>query len=72
MHEADLASIRRRSVFDLWPCPTCSTCTVAAQDRQALIQELDRVRDLWEQCRYSCFDKTVLKREPGAADTLGL
>ena len=35
-------------------------------DRHALVQELDRVRDLWEQCRNNCFDKTVLLDDPGS------
>lgn len=38
---------------------------MAGVDRRALLQELDRVRDLWQQCRANCFDPTVVEREPG-------
>lgn len=38
---------------------------MAGVDRRALLRELDRVRDLWQQCRANCFDPTVVEREPG-------
>ena len=46
--------------------------TWAERDRCALVQEHDRVRDLWERCRDNCFDKTILETREEPGDTLGL
>jgi hypothetical protein len=56
MSPEELVAIHRRDSKIEYPT------TAAERDRRALLQELDRVRDLWEQCRNNCFDKTVLTR----------
>ena len=56
MSPEELVAIHRRDTRTEHPA------TMAERDRHALLSELDRVRDLWDQCRDNCFDKTILTR----------
>lgn len=53
MSPEELMAIRRRVAKTEYPQ------TAAERDRAVLLAELDRVRDLWDQCRDNCFDPLV-------------
>lgn len=54
MTETELVMIRRRAT-------KAEDTTQAERDRRALLQELDRVRALWDDCRAHCFDPSEVK-----------
>jgi hypothetical protein len=82
MREEELVAIRRRDAQwgeatpgsgPAWTRDELARAyLIAGVDRHALVRELDRVRDLWAQCRDSCFDPTLVERPQEPGDTLGL
>lgn len=55
MSPEELVAIRRR--VEKTEHPT----TMAERDRAALMAELDRITDLWQDCRTHCFDPAEVK-----------
>jgi hypothetical protein len=55
MSPEELVAIRRRVAKTEHPQ------TSAERDRAALMAEIDRLRDLWEECRRHCFDPSEVK-----------